>query len=129
MRIHHIGVIVNNIQKSIEIYKKIKFTQISDIIYDDYQKIKVCFIMSKENNLRIELIESVSTDSSIHNFKEGYHHICYEVSSNNFIDEFKRLKIGKIFTKSLQATALNNRKVVFGCLNNKTFIEFLLKEN
>ena len=63
----------------------------------------------------------------IYNFKDGYHHICYEVEeSDTFTEEFKALKIGKIFTPKIKAPAINNRFVLFACLTNGMFVEFLL---
>ena len=88
----------------------------------------MCFIESEDKSQVLELIESLDETSSIYPFKDGYHHICYEVNGIEFINDFKRLKIGKIFSEPVQALAINNRNVVFGCLNYGTFVEFLLSE-
>lgn len=128
MKIHHIGIIVRDISKNIEIYKSLNYSQITKILYDEHQNIKVCFIESEDKTQVIELIEAIDESSSIYNFKEGYHHICYEVSGEKFIDEFRKLKIGKIFTSPILAPALKNSKVVFACLINGTFVEFILSK-
>ena len=128
MKIHHTGLKVKDIEKSLHIYKKLNYTQISEVVFDQNQNIKVCFIESEDKTQILELVESLDEASSIYHFKDGYHHICYEVNGIEFINEFKKLKIGKIFTKPIQAPAINNRNVVFGCLNNGIFIEFLLPE-
>ena len=49
-------------------------------------------------------------------------------TGENVIDSFKKMKIGKIFTKPIIAPALNYKKVVFACLQNDTFIELILNE-
>lgn len=127
MKIHHIGIIVNDIEKSICLYEKLGYIRTSDIIQDSIQNIEVAFIKSKDNTQVIELIRAINKLSTIYNFKEGYHHICYEVASNErFMEEFKCLRIGKIFTKPIMAPAINNRQVVFGCLSNGLFVEFIL---
>lgn len=75
----------------------------------------------------IELIEPIDENSSIYNFKVGYHHICYEAElGEDIIQKFKSMRIGKIFTKPIIAPALDNREVVFACLQNGTFVEFIL---
>ena len=126
MKVHHIGIIVKNIEKSLRIYEKLKYTPISDLTYDEIQKIKILFIKSFDQSQVLELIESCDETSSIYNFKDGYHHICYEINDNNFMESFKNMRIGKIFTKIHYAPAIDNRKVIFGCLANGTFVEFLL---
>lgn len=128
MKIHHTGIIVKDIEKSLRIYEKLGYIQIFNIIFDKNQNIKVTFIQSSDKSQVLELIESLDETSSIYHFKEGYHHVCYEVESkNNFIEEFKKLKIGKIFTEPIQAPAIDDRYVIFGCLNNGAFIEFLFR--
>lgn len=75
----------------------------------------------------IELIEPIDENSSVYNFKRGYHHICYEAEpGEDIIQKFKSMRIGKIFTKPIIAPALDNREVVFACLQNGTFVEFIL---
>lgn len=124
MTIHHLGIIVKDLDKNISIYKKLEYDQISDIIVDHIQQNKVIFLQNK--NQTIELIEPLNEKSSIYHFKEGYHHICYEVDDREtFLSDFKQLKIGKIFTKPMLAPAISNREIVFACLTNGTLVEFL----
>ena len=127
MEIHHTGIIVDSIEKNIDIYKRLGYTQISEIIFDDVQHVKIVFFKSEDKTQTVELIESLSDNSSIHNFKTGYHHICYDVSDiQDFMSYFKTLKIGKIFTKPMTAPAISDRQVVFACLNNGIFLEFII---
>ena len=127
VEIHHTGIIVDSIEKNIDIYKRLGYTQISEIIFDDVQHVKIVFFKSEDKTQTVELIESLSDNSSIHNFKTGYHHICYDVSDiQDFMSYFKTLKIGKIFTKPMTAPAISDRQVVFACLNNGIFLEFII---
>ena len=127
MKIHHIGIIVTNIQKNIELYSNIGYFQQSEIVYDHIQNNKIVFIQNIYSSQTIELIEPINENSTVYNFKKGYHHICYDVSNQkNFLSEFNKLKIGKIFTSPINAPAINNRLIVFALLKNNTFIEFLL---
>jgi len=127
MKIHHTGIIIDNIEKSIEIYKKLGYVLNSEIMIDDNQYLKIAFLKSSDGFQIIELIEPLGEKSSIKNFKDGYHHICYDVSEiSDFASYFKSLKIGKIFTKPINAVALENRQIIFACLNNGIFAEFIL---
>lgn len=127
MKIHHTGIIVDDVKKNIEIYRVLGYSISTDIIVDDIQHLRICFMRSQDGTQIIELIESNGDASSIHNFKSGYHHICYDVSDyEDFISYFRLLKIGKIFTKPIVAPALQGRQVVFACLRNGMFVELII---
>ena len=126
MKIHHIGIIVNDIIKNIEIYSKLGYTQKGNVITDNIQHNRIVF-MSSPFSPMLELIEPINISSSIYNFKIGYHHICYEMENNEkILTTFNKLRIGKIFTKPTQAPAIDNRDIVFACLTNGVFVEFIL---
>lgn len=129
MRVHHIGLVVKSIEKSRNIYMKLGYISIADIVFDEIQSNRVLFMKSPDCSQTIELIDAVDESSSVYNFKEGYHHICYEIDSGStFMEDFKKLNIGKIFKPPLPAPAINNRSVRFAYLNNGMFIEFLTEE-
>lgn len=127
VKIHHIGIKVSDINKNSVIYGMLGYKPISEIVFDPIQHNKILFMRSSDGSQVIELIEPMDSDSSIYNFKDGYHHICYEVEDcNTFAEEFKAMKIGKIFTRPIQAPVINNRFVQFACLTNGMFVEFLM---
>lgn len=124
---HHIGIIVKDLEKNIELYLKFGYKKISDIVIDQIQNNRVVFFRSSDGSQTIELIEPIDKSSSVYNCKDGYHHICYEAEQEeDIILKFKSMRIGKIFTKPIIAPALDNREVVFACLQNGTFVEFIL---
>ena len=125
MKANHIGIISNDIKRDKKIYENLGYSVIVDII-DNIQNNWIT-IMRAKNSIDIELIMAINENSSVRNVGNGYHHICYEAEpSEDIIQKFKDMKIGKIFTQPIVAPALNNRKVVFACLQNGTFIEFIL---
>lgn len=127
MKIHHIGIIVKDIKKAILTYIKLGYTQISKIYEDDIQHNLLVFLISEENNQRIELIQAKNDYSSVIHAQEGLHHICYYADNmDNFFIWFRNVKIGKIFTKPIPAPALGNHSVVFGMLNTGMLAEFIL---
>ena len=81
MKLHHIGVVVNNIQESLgELKNYLDFETTSAILPVGSQKVNVCLLKIGEPFL--ELIEPTSTDSPISEFARsggGIHHLCFEV--------------------------------------------------
>ncbi len=127
MKIHHIGIITRNIEKSRAVYEALGYKALSDTAEDNIQHNKIAFMQSGDGSQTIELIEPMGESSSVAGFGDGYHHICYEAeNAESFEEEFKKLKIGRIFTKPIEAPALQNRKVLFAYLTNGVFVEFLM---
>lgn len=129
MREHHIGVVVESVEASGKIFSCLGYNVCSEVTIDKYQHNKIVFMKNKETLQTIELIEALDEQSTIKNFKPGIHHICYEVDeADAFREVFRKLGIGKIFSDELIAPAINNRHVLFACLKNGLFVEFLLGE-
>lgn len=127
MKIHHIGIVVESIDGNLKMYSELGYTKISDIIEDHIQNNRIVFISDKNNNHILELIEPLNEKSTVYNKNNyGYHHICYEVVNlQEFTDEFGKKKIGKIFTSTIKAPAIENKYIMFAYLKNGTIIEFL----
>jgi catechol 2,3-dioxygenase-like lactoylglutathione lyase family enzyme len=127
MRIHHFGIVVENINKSAELYESLCFVRVGEMIIDNIQNNKLLFL--KNCDTLIELIEPLNEHSTVigsHNI--GYRHICFEVDDlDGAIMDFKVRKIGKIITDKIQAPAFENRKVVFAVLKDGNMIEFVEK--
>ena len=127
MKINHVGIVVDNIESSINIYKSLGYTLKEDVIIDNIQKNIIGFLNSKDKLQTIELVQPLNDNSSVKNFK-GYHHICYEVRNlDETIESFNEKKIGIIFTKKITAPAFDNRQIIFAYLKNGNIIEFLEK--
>jgi len=82
MKLHHIGVVVNQIQDSVgELKNYLSFQSTSLPTPVSSQKVNVCFLKIGEPFL--ELIEPTSPDSPINDFAKkggGIHHLCFEVN-------------------------------------------------
>lgn len=82
MKLHHIGVVVNQIQDSVgELKNYLSFQSTSLPTPVGSQKVNVCFLKIGEPFL--ELIEPASPDSPISDFAKkggGIHHLCFEVN-------------------------------------------------
>ena len=126
MVLNHLGIITSNLKQGIIIYSKMGYKLKEETVIDSIQNNLIAFLKS-DFFPDIELIEPIDENSSVYNFKRGYHHICYEAEpGEDIIQKFKSMRIGKIFTKPIIAPALDNREVVFACLQNGTFVEFIL---
>ena len=126
MKANHLGIIVSDIKISIKLYMNIGYILKCNVLDDRIQHNRIA-IMKSDFSTDIELIEPIDENSTVYNFKAGYHHICYEAEpGEDIIKKFKSMRIGKIFTKPIIAPALDNREVVFACLQNGTFVEFIL---
>ena len=127
LKIHHIGIKVSDLEKSRTLYQKLGYVEKAPPVEDLIQNNRIQFVISADQTLTLEFIEPLNPSSSVFGFPDGYHHICYDVSAEPvFLQAFQRLHIGKIFTQPIIAPAIDDRKVVFALLNNKTFVEFLL---
>ena len=81
MKLHHIGIVVENIQKSLgDLTKYLDFESTTVPSLVGSQKVNICFL--KTNNIFLELIEPAEENSPISNFIKkggGFHHLCFEV--------------------------------------------------
>ena len=81
MKLHHIGIVVENIQKSLgDLIKYLDFESTTMPSLVGSQKVNICFL--KTNNVFLELIEPAEENSPISNFIKkggGFHHLCFEV--------------------------------------------------
>ena len=81
MKLHHIGLVVSNIQDSLgELTKFLNFETITLPTLIGSQKVNVCFLQIGE--FYLELIEPARIDSPVINFVNkggGFHHLCFEV--------------------------------------------------
>lgn len=128
MKIHHIGIITNNIYKSTEIFKELGFIVYQDLIQDLIQNNNIIFLKCS-NDILLELIEPINENSTVYNAPIGLHHICYDISKYkdmSIMDKIEKMRLGKIITKSVRAPAINNREIVFGYLKNDLLIELII---
>lgn len=91
MRFDHIGIVVKNVEKAIELYSKFREEmELPKIEVVESQGVKIT--MFQENLIKIEFIEPVDNNSKVYNFLSknsigGLHHLCYKVED---IDETYR---------------------------------------
>ncbi len=119
LKLHHIGIVVENINESLgEIANFLSFESISLPTLIGSQKVNICFL--KTNNVYVELIEPAEKNSPITDFAKnggGFHHLCFEV--DNIQQEIdKMIKNGARLVVS-PVKGFEDRLIAFLILNMK----------
>jgi len=112
MRLHHIGIACDDIQKEQDQIEKIhNVVSISYIVCDENQNAYLCMV-EIENGLNIELIAGKRVENFIKK-RISYYHLCYEVDDINY--EITRLQESGAFlvAEPQPAILFNNKKVAF----------------
>lgn len=115
MKIHHIGYLVQNIEKAQKQFHQLGFTDQTQLFHDELRGIYILFL--EKDGYTIELISPAREDSIVSNlikqYKNSPYHICYE--STHIDEDMKLLKENKYIriTALEPAIALKNKKVVF----------------
>ena len=119
MKLHHIGIIVKDIQKSLgELGKYFEFQETIIPTLVKSQKVNVCFL--KSSDVYIELIEPIEDDSPVKSMAEsggGFHHLCFEVE--NIFDEIERMKHSGARVIVEPTKGFEDRLIAFVLLNMK----------
>ncbi len=124
---NHIGIVVKNIDQYM---KSSIYPALSKHVFDPIQSSNIGLIETGKQELDIELIEPVGESATTFNFLNktggGYHHICYEIGSEEELVQFLRNnKIKKIYGP-VKAVLFDNKKVTFGYTRNREIVEFLI---
>ncbi|RHC57277.1 VOC family protein [Enterocloster bolteae] len=85
MKIHHVGYLTKNLNKSKFLFEKLGFIVEKEKAYDALRKIHIVFMLN--GDYRIELIEPDGEESSVWGLLKRYkntpYHFCYEVDDMN----------------------------------------------
>ncbi|NQU88810.1 MAG: VOC family protein [Mariniphaga sp.] len=124
--IHHFGIVINSVDKYLE---NSFFTSIEKKVYDPIQQSNLV-LLKTNNNIYLELIEPVSKKATTYNFLKkrggGYHHICFVVKNQNYLDQIISDKKIKIIWGPQPAILFDNKIIVFGYTQNKELVEFII---
>ena len=119
MELHHIGIVVKNIQKSLgELSEFLDFKETTIPMEIKSQKVNVCFL--KTSDVYIELIEPIENDSPVKKFSEsggGFHHLCFEVE--NIFEDIERMKKSGARVIVEPTKGFEDRLIAFVLLNMK----------
>jgi methylmalonyl-CoA/ethylmalonyl-CoA epimerase len=127
MRLHHIGIVVNDIEK----YEtSMTFEEKVLQVIDPVQKSKLA-LYKNFGSCYIELIQPINENSYTMNFlkKNGnaFHHFCYEVASKETMLDIVEKKKLIFINGPFPAILFDNRNVYFYFSRNKEILEFLIE--
>lgn len=119
MKLHHVGIVVNNIQESLgELKRYLRFETTSAIMPVGSQKVSICLL--KIGDPFLELIEPASPDSAISEFAKsggGIHHLCFEVKDIQTELESLTKKGATILVNPIKG--FDERRIAFVDLNTR----------
>ena len=82
-KINHIAIVVENIEKALEIYRDVLGLPLEHIADEPAEQVRIAFLPAASGE--IELIQPTTADSGVAKFLakrgEGLHHICLEVEN------------------------------------------------
>lgn len=129
--VHHLGIAVVDLMKSIREYQGLGWTWDGEIVEDNARSVNLAFLKHDAPGGMLELICPTSKRSPVSNILESRrnvatpYHICYEVCNiEKIIHILKRRKY--TLTDALKpAVAFGNRRVAFMLSRNSGLIELL----
>lgn len=118
MKLHHIGVVVEDIYESAKTYERLLGLKVvEDSGEDPIQKVRVVFLGSGwGDEITLELLEPTDPDSPIANALRrggGLHHLCFEVEDID--EEIRKIKErgGRVVCEPVPACGFDNRRIAF----------------
>ncbi len=130
MKLHHLAIVVADIERSADFYKKLmNITPVSEIIHDPEQKVRVQFFAGEIlGPLQLELLTPDSDDSPLALALKkggGPNHLCFEVADLDQALDLARQQGSRIICEPVQAPAIANRRIAFVFTPDQQIIEFL----
>lgn len=92
-RIHHIAVVVQSIEASLEVYRDLLGLELDTVTDIPSDRVRIAFLEVGES--KVELVEPTDDTTGVARYLgsrgEGFHHVCFEVA--NLAEELTRLAI------------------------------------
>lgn len=133
MKIHHVGMVVNNIKAHYESYYKkvLGYEGLSEIFADEKIGVSVAFL-NLNDKIFLEFVQPLGENSPVANYlkKKGQtlHHLCFEVDDIDAECEKFRNNNYMIVMKPVEAVAFKGKRVAFlMCKDENHIIELLEK--
>lgn len=132
MKLHHVGIVVDDIESGIQRYKALfGFVPVSDVVDDPIQKVSVVLLSNPESDeAPIELIAPLTDDSPVSNILKGnlrLYHLCFLVDNIEEALQNFRNNGAIIISGPVPAELFEGKKIAFVYSPDKYVIELLEK--
>jgi len=130
MKLHHVGIVVENIESGIQRYKSLfGFVPVSEVVDDPIQKVSVVLLSNPESDgAPIELIAPLTDDSPVSNILKGnlrLYHLCFLVDNIEETLQNFRNNGAIIISGPVPAELFEGKKIAFVYSPDKYVIELL----
>ncbi|MBV8819467.1 MAG: VOC family protein, partial [Acidobacteriaceae bacterium] len=131
--LHHIGFVVDSIEKRIENFRAdLGATGISAIFEDPIQISRVAFVeLPAPGGVQMELVEPATPNSPVARFLEkggGLHHICYEVDDLAAQIKIMKTQRAVLIRSPKPAVAFGGRQIAWMRTRDALLIEYLERQ-
>jgi methylmalonyl-CoA/ethylmalonyl-CoA epimerase len=131
MKLHHIGIAVDDIAHHAEQYRKaLGISLTGEIIDDEIQKVRVAFAAVGPETF-IEFVEPLGDDSPITRLLKkggGLYHVCYLVPDVDSAIQRVQAAGGRVVSPPAPARAFGGRRIAWVYTVDRSLIEFLEQE-
>ena len=130
MKLHHLALVVADIERSAQVYKKLlDISPVGEIVHDPQQKVHIQFLAGPTlGGLQLELLVPDSDDSPVASALKkggGPNHLCFEVEDMDKALEVARRQACRIIREPVEAAAIANRKIAFIFTPDQQIVEFV----
>jgi methylmalonyl-CoA/ethylmalonyl-CoA epimerase len=128
MRLHHVGIVVENIARHARLYSEhFGMQPLSEVVPDSTQRVEVQFL-GEPAQVSLELIQPLGEDSPVRRALEkggGYNHLCFEV--DDICESVRQAEAkGAICVRQpVPAAAFGGRRIAFLFFREIGLIEFV----
>jgi methylmalonyl-CoA/ethylmalonyl-CoA epimerase len=128
--LHHIGCVVDSIEKRIESYRvSLGSTFVSQIFEDPIQRSRVAFLnLDAGGAVQLELVEPAAPNSPVAQFLGkggGLHHFCYEVDDLQGQIQLMKSQRALLLRSPKPAVAFGGRQIAWMRTADSLLIEYL----
>ena len=130
MKLHHLAVVVADIKRSAEFYKKLlNITPVTKIIHDAGQKVHIQFLAGPAlGNLQLELLSPDGDDSPLALALKkggGPNHLCFEVADLEKTLQLARRQGCRLVAPPVRAPAIADQRIAFVFTPDQQIVEFV----